>query len=251
PFFDSEKNYGSIQRKTKKKKDSSWKSLLKIAAIFAVIAVSYFAFFNDSQTSIQTLAANTETVVLPDHSVVELNAETSIKYSEENWDENRSIKLEGEAFFKVEKGSKFEVETSAGTVRVLGTQFNIKQRKDYFEVVCFEGLVEVETDEKTLKLSPGKMFRIHQSEIQTGHTFQPKPTWLNGKSSFESVAFEEVLAELERQYAVEVKITNPTINQEDHFTGSFVHNDLEAALKSISLPFGLEYTINGNEVILK
>ena len=49
---------------------------------------------------------------------------------ENKWKNERSVNLDGEGFFKVAKGSKFDVETSAGTVSVVGTQFNVKNRKD-------------------------------------------------------------------------------------------------------------------------
>jgi ferric-dicitrate binding protein FerR (iron transport regulator) len=46
-----------------------------------------------------------------------------------------------EAYFQVKKGQTFSVNTTDGVVKVLGTHFNVKQRKNYFEVNCFEGLV--------------------------------------------------------------------------------------------------------------
>ena len=68
---------------------------------------------------------------------------TTLKYASNKWDKKRRVRLEGEAFFKVAKGSTFTVDTKTGSVKVLGTQFNVKNRIGFFEVVCYEGLVGV------------------------------------------------------------------------------------------------------------
>ena len=52
-------------------------------------------------------------ISLPDNSQVSLNALSSVTYNESSWDENRELTLNGEAFFKVEKGSTFEVKTKS------------------------------------------------------------------------------------------------------------------------------------------
>ena len=41
---------------------------------------------------------------LPDHSEVVLNADSEITYKKSNWDTNRKLELQGEAYFKVAKG---------------------------------------------------------------------------------------------------------------------------------------------------
>ena len=63
------------------------------------------------------------------------------------------------------------------------------------------------------------------------------------------MAFKEVLAEFERQYDVEIKDTN--IDKSQKFTGSFTHNDIEIALKSITLPLQLKYSKTDNIITLK
>lgn len=157
--------------------------------------------------------------------------------------------LEGEGFFKVAKGSKFEVETSAGTVSVLGTAFNVKNRKDYFEVVCYEGSVKVESSQKISKLLPGQMFRILNG-IASNQTVAEEnvPTWQADESTFKSVPFSEVIGEFERQYNVSVTISN--VNTSQLFTGTFTHNDISLALKSITIPLNLTYQIADDKKIV-
>ncbi|MEM9931461.1 MAG: FecR domain-containing protein, partial [Bacteroidota bacterium] len=93
---------------------------------------------------------------LPDGSVVYANAVTTLSYSPQEWSSARDVQLKGEAFFEVEKGSNFTVNTPQGTVEVLGTSFNVLAREDIFEVICYTGKVRVTAGERTAELSPGQ-----------------------------------------------------------------------------------------------
>ena len=64
-----------------------------------------------------------KTITMPDKSVITLNADSRLSFVEGNWMNNRSVSLEGEAFFDVKKGTKFEVNSEVGKVTVLGYQF--------------------------------------------------------------------------------------------------------------------------------
>jgi transmembrane sensor len=123
---------------------------------------------------------------------------------------------------------------------VLGTQFNIKVRDDFFEVICYEGLVAVESEDKKIKLSPNHMFRMIGNEVFLDSAIMDNsPSWLVNESSFISVPFEQVVREFERQYNVSITTKNVDLGQ--LFTGRFKHNDISLALKSISLPLNLDY----------
>ncbi|MCB4800365.1 FecR family protein, partial [Neotamlana laminarinivorans] len=98
-------------------------SFMKVAAVLVVLLTSsYFLFFNNTK-SFETQIAQTETFKLPDESEVILNAQSKLSFSKKEWETNRNLKLQGEAFFKVTKGEKFTVNTKAGSIQVLGTQF--------------------------------------------------------------------------------------------------------------------------------
>jgi ferric-dicitrate binding protein FerR (iron transport regulator) len=223
--------------------------VLKIAAILTVLTGSYLFFLYDSETVVKTLAAEKTELRLPDSSFVALNALSKLSFSENKWKNDRRVELEGEAFFKVTKGSKFEVETSAGTVSVLGTAFNVKNRKDYFEVVCYEGSVKVESSKEVAKLLPGQMFRVLDG-IAVNQTVAEEngPGWQADESSFKSVPFSHVIREFERQY--NVSVTTSKVNTRQVFTGTFTHNDMSLALKSITIPLNLTYQIADDKKIV-
>ncbi len=214
---------------------------LRIASVFIVgLLLSYFFLFNKN-VAVQTLAGEKTTLELPDASTVIVNALSEISYSKSKWSHKREILLNGEAFFKVAKGAKFDVVTSEGTVSVVGTQFNVKQRGSYFEVECFEGIVVVQSPNGSEQLNAGDRYRFSDGTLSMGKTIYQNPQWTKNVSTFERIRLVDVIAELERQYNVKVSMEN--VGADQLFTGGFVHHNLENALKSICEPLDLGYRI--------
>lgn len=228
----------------------NWLSpLLKIAAVFAVMAGSYFFFLYDASTVVETLAAEKTELTLPDKSFVALSAFSRLSFHERKWKKQRRVELEGEAFFKVAKGSRFDVLTSSGTISVLGTEFNVRNRKDYFEVICYEGSVEVQSAHEVVKLLPKQMFRMISGVVDKDNIATDNaPAWRVGESSFKSVPFLYVMQEFERQY--NVSVTTRNVDTDQLFTGTFTHSDMSLALKSITIPLNLTYQIAEDKKIV-
>lgn len=235
--------------KSTKKKTSLVKPWMRVAAILAICFGLYY-YTTTLNTTVTTEFAEKTTIELPDASSVSLNAKSHLAYNKSSWKNKRNVELEGEAFFKVAKGSTFNVTTTSGTVTVYGTQFNVKQRDNYFEVICYEGLVGVTYNSKETKLKPGDSFLIIDGKsIAKEKENLPTPSWLNNESQFKSMPYHEVLEEFERQYGVAFMSNN--IDTEQLFTGKFTHNNLEIALKSITLPLRLTYSKTNNTITLK
>ena len=233
---------------TKTESKTHWlRPVLRIAAILA-ISFSVYYYTTTLDTNIATLAAQKTTIELPDASNVSLNAMSNLAYNESSWDKNRDVTLEGEAFFKVAKGSTFNVKTKQGTVTVLGTEFNVKQRDNYFEVICYEGSVKVTHNSDIVILKPGNSFlKIDGKLIAKEKETSLNPSWINNESYFKSMPFEYVIREFERQYNVSINPQN--INVKQLFTGSFSHNNLEVALKEITLPLDVTYNFKNKTTI--
>ncbi len=226
-----------------------YKPLLRIAAVIAISLGVYYTFFSTNLTEINTLAGEKTEINLPDESVVQLNAYTEIAYNEGKWDDKREVQLDGEAFFKVAKGKTFDVHTEDGIVTVVGTQFNVKQRENYFEVKCFEGKVRVTTETSNHLLIAGQTVSLINDEITSGLTSYTQPQWINNTSVFEAVPLKEVLDELERQFNVEIQVE--VVDTSRLFTGGFQHENLENALKMVTEPMNLTYIIvNSNQVLI-
>lgn len=252
PEFDKKTEYEKLkfyvsQHKKDVSKNNWLKPLLRIAAVITVVFGLYFSSFHGRSIDINTLAAEKTEVLLPDNSEVFINAESSLTYDKKSWSQNREVALNGEAYFKVAKGATFDVTTKTATVRVVGTQFNVKARASYFEVQCFEGHVKVLNNGTTEDLYAGESLRIvNNIPAVKNKTKALAPSWTKDISTFDSVPLKEVLAELKRQYKITIEANS--INEKQLFTGSFDHNDLQTALKSISIPLQLSYFVNDTNV---
>lgn len=250
PEFDAIKTYEKIQEKKEKENTrKNWLATIgKIAAVLIIGFLAYTFVFQDSLTEVSTQIATSEDISLPDHSQVNVNAASYFAFNENHWKQKREVQLKGEAYFKVAKGEKFTVITPLGEVSVKGTQFNVKQRDNIFVVSCYEGLVEVTTKNDTILLPAGKEFRQVNKTSLVENISATAPSWIMGESNFTSTPLKEVLNELERQYNIKVHTKNLTFDADRTFTGSFVHHNLEQALKAITIPFNLTYKIEGSSV---
>lgn len=253
PKVDAQQALASLKSKKLTKKEPKVRTLhlrtiFKVAAVITVLITSaYFLFYNTTQ-SFETGIAQTKSFQLPDNSEVLLNASSKITFNEKNWDKKRDLTLEGEAYFQVQKGKTFSVKTADGVVKVLGTHFDVKQRNNYYEVSCYEGLVSVTYKQQTVKLPPGKTFRVINKQIEKTDDFDAEtPSWLQKESSFTRIPLNQVIAELERQY--DLKIETQDVDTSKLFTGSFTHTNQKIALEAITIPLQLSYKIKGKTVI--
>ncbi len=236
--------------KSSKKQSTHWfKPFMRVAAILA-ICFSLYYYTTTLNTTITTEFAQKTTIELPDASSVSLNAKSLLTFNKKDWKHNREVELNGEAFFKVAKGSSFKVKTKTGLVTVYGTQFNVKQWDNYFEVICYEGLVGVTYNSRETKLNPGDSFLIIDGKIIAKEKEnRSEPSWLNNESTFKSAPYKTVIAEFERQYGVQVTLMN--IDSEQLFTGSFAHDNIDVAIKAITLPLRVTYSKTNHTIILK
>lgn len=225
-----------------------FRRFMKVAAVAAVLIVGAYFYLNTVDKTVSTEYAQRANVMLPDASEIALNVDSKVSFSEKNWDEERKVHLEGEAFFKVAKGKKFTVGTKAGDITVLGTQFNVEHRKDFFEVSCFEGLVSVSFKGIKTEIPAGASFfavngKIDEYEIEKNG----RPSWMNDESTFKSIPLRYVLDEFERQHDITVTTENVDTNQ--LYTGTFSNSDVTLALKSISVPSQIKFKFEGNKVL--
>ncbi|MCT8338610.1 FecR domain-containing protein [Flavobacteriaceae bacterium TK19130] len=229
-----------------KEKASNRTLWIAMAAAFVALVAGYFYISNQGET-ITTDIAQRQKIALPDGSEVVLNAASELQYNKKSWSENRTLQLNGEAFFDVEKGSTFTVTTNQGTVEVLGTEFNVYSRDSVFTVQCYEGSVAVAVGPYKTKLSQNQGIRfVNSALISEQNVIGSSPSWAVSESSFRNATLGRVLAELKRQYAITVRIDDNLLSEK--LSVSFPHNNLEIALETIVAPLKLTYDINDEEV---
>jgi len=224
------------------------KWMFRAAAIFVLALGIAFAMKNFvSHTETANFGEKT-TFSLPDNSEVVLNSGSEINYKKWNWNSNRRLELEGEAYFRVSKGRRFEVQTSLGKVSVLGTQFNVKARKNRFDVMCYEGRVKVNYGNTQIVLTHGQSVTFENGKQFNTAVESSKPGWIDNQMCFTKENIKSLLDELERQYKVTIEL-----NAKDTtslFTGKLPTKDLDMALQIISTTYHLKAKkVSKNKII--
>jgi len=224
----------------------SWKPMVSVAAAAAVIIGIIVLWPNYTLREVTAQAGKHELVVLPDQSQVDLNALSTISFSEP-WDSEREVKLDGQAFFEVVKGGKFNVVTDNGVVEVLGTSFDVFARNKRFVVECHTGKVKVSSNHQVVDIVPGYRAEIIDGKLTVSEFDLARGDWRSGEFHFEQTQLSEVFEELKRQF--NVNVTLPDISKR-YYTGRFNNKNLEEALQLICVPMGLKYELHDDATVL-
>ncbi len=214
----------------------------------AMLAIAALFFLQNDEVKIAS-GQSAITHVLPDGSQVHLNKNSSIAYSEDFTE--RSLNLDGEAFFEVEEGSRFDVITKEGVVSVLGTSFNVFGEENLFEVHCYTGKVKVEVtneESESRLLLPQESTSLNEGRLSAVRSFDGStPLWMNGWAfSYDAAPLEKVLKDIERRYEVRIEFEGTGA---ETFTGEFETDQLETALKTICLPYGYDYQLTNDSIV--
>lgn len=236
---------------------------IRVAALFIVVAGTVFLLIHlqkpaaPSFISVTNSFGKIQTVVLPDGSIVSLNAASTLRYAK-NFTENREVVLKGEAFFDVKRDASHPFRIEAGGVHtaVLGTSFNIKAYEEdkRSSVTVITGEVEVSNDAKTLAvLTPSGHFS-YDRENKTSVTVKADTTsvlaWKRGKLRFDGWRLDEIARSLERWYGITIRFTNEGM-QSCRYYMSFDNNmPLEKLLSAMAELAEMQYVASERTVTL-
>ncbi|WP_421763465.1 FecR family protein [Ekhidna sp.] len=236
------------------------------AAIILLSIVSYFwVIMGDSTVTFSSQIGEVRSIELPDGSNVTLAPNSEISWDEEEWEKvvamkekrlksesaSRKLKLRGKALFEVEKGMPFTVESSVGTVEVLGTTFEVDDFEEGLNVVCFEGRVRAKPKKasKSVIISGGEGYLFFKGRWENKRTItNTKPGWLQNQTKFENAPLSQVIKNLEKIYGITIDKGNVEITR--RFTGTIPNNQLDVALKLVFSPFKIDYTVYGKKMTL-
>ena len=223
--------------------------LSSIAAALLIIFAIWFAFIRKPIVEVVADNGQHSEYNLPDGSLVSLNAGSKINFDKKSFREKRSLKLSGEAFFNIRKGSTFTIETAKAQIKILGTSFNVYARNQDFKVSCVTGKIQVSSGKQSVIIKPGesaaleKNLLVHYSE----KNISTVGTWRKGEFIYENTLLTSIFNEIERQYNVTFVL--PNVNDK-YFTGSFSNRNLVDALDIVCIPMGLTYEIGSNSKIV-
>jgi ferric-dicitrate binding protein FerR (iron transport regulator) len=156
-----------------------------------------------------TAAAQSETVILGDGTVVRLGPQSRLRLA--GADRPREVYLDGTAYFVVKSRPEapFKVRTDHGEAVVLGTRFELRTRRSDLRLLVFEGRVALEAEHGPVVVAAGQMSHISEgraaspAEVDDLRTLVP---WLQRFIVFQSTPLAEAVEELEREYGVTVHI---------------------------------------------
>lgn len=215
------------------------------AAAAMVLALAGLFQFGQFAPVTTTSIAMQQKVWLPDSSMVMLNSRSSLKSNYQLIGGKRQLKLEGEAYFKVKKGKPFIVSFPGGSLKVLGTEFNvIAYSQEDIRIDCTEGKVQVMVNNQPVILVKGQgmhltgnvlkgPYLIDQLEIQER---------LKGNYTSNDEPLDEIFAYLGNRFGYTVSIAP---SQEKRlYTGPLKLNNLRQSLEIISGAMQIKYSID-------
>lgn len=238
---------------------------MRYAAIIGVVLLTGagVGYWIQKPASQEMLVASADdavrTVVLPDGTKVWLNHLATLTYPRQFADNERSVHLEGEAYFEVTKNRQkpFIVESEAMRVRVLGTTFNFKSSQScrLAEASLIEGEIEVKgkNEEGMIVLAPGQKAELNKStgRLQVKQVdARMDAVWHNGLIPFEQADIFAIAKTLERFYGVKI-ILSPDIRSGKTYSGVIKRKDnIESVLRSLHNSIPIQYKIEENNIFI-
>jgi len=245
---------GLEQRRARQLRNIYWlQGFSKYAAVFLLLGLSGWIYWQLAFSSVdsqamktkQTLEGMRSTITLSDGSRVRLNENSEFEFPEDFSGDQRSVKLEGEAFFDIGPNPEkpFVVQTGEAEIEVLGTSFNINTDQAT-EVTVTSGKVKV-ADRHSLEqafLQPGQQAVVDGKAIAI-HEVNPEYFigWHTRSLSFEEEPVEKVFEILERAYGVTILTNFSESKPECLITGSYEGERIETILRGMRYLLDFEY----------
>ena len=258
---------------------------IPITAISLTVILSTVLWLNKKEAQSTTKAHYSEVstkpgsrskLLLPDGSIVWLNAGSKITYGSNFGSLDRNIQLIGEAFFDVKKTTlPFIIHTGAVQIKVLGTAFNVKAypSEQTIETSLIRGKVEVSMDkrpETKIILNPNEKLILRNESTQRAvqdkiisepivlikqltHTKDSsilETSWKDNKLIFQDETFENLARNMERWYGVSIYFENPQLKT-IRFTGVFEKETIEQALEALQFTTEFHYQLKNNSIIIQ
>ncbi|MDD2436098.1 MAG: FecR domain-containing protein [Massilibacteroides sp.] len=245
-----------------------WINISAVVLLLITLSISFFwlgkALSNQQKseyTEISTVYGTQSKVVLPDKSTVILNAGSFLRYNNNFNKTRRKVQLIGEAYFEVTPDSNkpFEVSSDNLKVCVHGTSFNVKAYKNEstIDVALVSGKVSVQfTEQKkaNIFLLPNESLSYDKKSKSTRISLVNASNtilWTKGVLLFSEKNFQDIVKDLERKYAVNIKILSEELLKEK-FSGSFSsHSSLDEILREIDVDDKYIWSYENGELIIK
>lgn len=232
-----------------------------VVGLAAIVALVWLAFSLDAlpflyrPTQVATQLAEVRELTLPDGTRIVLGAESQIDYVVTR-STRRATVIAGDAFFAVAHDSArpFTVSTGDYTVRVVGTQFEIRRRPGMVRVAVSEGRVAVErADERDASVLPSGAAWIAG---ESGVEIRPVDAldvgaWRSGRLVYDNATLRDIVADANRYTRTHIVVADPQL-EALRLTTSFRTSQIDGMIETLqaALPLVAERQANG-EILLR
>lgn len=271
--------HSKIDSRRRSKRLESFRRVAAACCLPAFILLGFYVwnthFRNDSKpVTMNTSTGVTSELVLPDGTKVWLNSNSTLTYPDKFGRGDRSVVLEGEAYFEVseDRRHKFVVNASDVQVEVYGTRFNVEAYPDSdgkIRTSLYQGsiglkFVDPAGDTRCVLVKPGQkyVYDTTAKKMSLGNSdVSVETSWKDGRILFDSTPLAEVFRMIGNRYNVEFIVKDSSLLR-NRYTGCFTNQRLEVVLahfqKSAGMRFDLDYvgsdavssTLNGRQVIV-
>ena len=243
---DFEKRVANLEHNKKNKKIS--KNIIIGFIFISIFAIgAWFYFNNNAPKKIETPPAKTEEIKYADGTKIHISPNSSIEYDEKKWATHRTIYLDGQAFFEVEKGSPFIVKTKEGEIEALGTKFDVWEIDGLMNVQCFEGSIKVISGGASKILTANQQVFVTENKLEKVEAMElNQPDWLQAQRIYKKVPLRGVLNDIERFYGVKIDAT--TVSIDNNFGGVIPTNDFDKALNYLTKSLNWTYSIKDKTI---
>jgi ferric-dicitrate binding protein FerR (iron transport regulator) len=257
-----DRSWGDISRYFRKNRI---RVVMTIARYAAVILIAFLAgnYLRTShnldsgparQAEISVPLGQMSEIILYDGTHVWLNSGTTLKYTDNFGEKERSITLDGEAFFKVKHHRlPFRVKLKNSEIEVLGTSFNVVSYpgEQSSQVTLVEGSLRINSlsGAEIATLNPSQQITIPENtEDICLHTVDVGfySSWTEGKIVFEEERLSDVAVRLERWYNVKIRFEDQEAGNL-RFSGTILKNkpfDQIVKAFQLLLPININYQNN-------
>lgn len=214
-----------------------WRNAIPLIAAACLLFIFSTALFlyntNDRISEHYTLLTDehTSNFTMEDGTIITLNKNSRLSYSDKYGKDSRNVKLEGEAYFEVAKdpSKPFQVEMNGASITVLGTHFNVKAdaESDDITATLVEGSIRFEGAKQNIVMTPNQQLTFNRST-----------------NKVDVKAFTELIENLKDIYQVEIRIdderlADPSITVSGTFNQK---QSIEQILKVISHSLPIRWT---------
>lgn len=233
-----------------------WRRYVGIAA--AVVVLITAALWMLFPRGGEVISTQNQVVVntLSDGSQVSLNQYASVEVKAEFDKKERRLKLEGDAFFEVERDPEkpFIVDVNEVEVKVLGTSFYVDSRPELpnIEVIVESGTVEVSAQQQRIILNAGetgvyeKSTRVLTKQSNEDENFL---AWKTDILLFDNENLDIVIHALNRKFHSKIEL-DVEDSSNCFIDATFEQNNLDSILKVIEKTHGITAVRQGDRIIL-